>query len=81
MPNLVTDVPIQNQLTEIKQKQDAILLITKQHLEMYSRQITQTNEMNSHLVELQRRSYQSQMIVMTIAVMIAIGAAAYILLA
>ena len=81
MPNLVTEVPIQNQLTEIKQKQDAILLITKQHLEMYSRQITQTNEMNSHLVELQRRSYQSQMIVMTIAVMIAIGAAAYILLA
>ena len=81
MPNLVTDVPIQNQLTEIKQKQDAILLITKQHLEMYSRQITQTNEMNSHLVELQRRSYQSQLIVMTIAVMIAIGAAAYILLA
>ena len=81
MSNLITDVPIQNQLTEIKQKQDAILLITKQHLEMYSRQITQTNEMNSHLVELQRRSYQSQMIVMTIAVMIAIGAAAYILLA
>ena len=81
MPNLITDVPIQNQLTEIKQKQDAILLITKQHLEMYSRQLTQTNEMNNHLVELQRRSYQSQMIVMTIAVMIAIGAAAYILLA
>ena len=81
MPNLITEVPIQTQLTEIKQKQDAILLITKQHLEMYSRQITQTNEMNNHLVELQRRSYQSQMIVMTIAVMIAIGAAAYILLA
>ena len=80
MPNLLTEVSIQTQLTEIKQKQDAILLITKQHLEMYSRQITQTNEMNNHLVELQRRSYQSQMIVMTIAVMIAIGAAAYILL-
>ena len=81
MSNLISDVPIQNQLTEIKQKQDAILLITKQHLEMYSRQITQTNEMNNHLVELQKRSYQSQLIVMTIAVMIAFGAAMYLLLA
>jgi hypothetical protein len=81
MSNLISEAPIQNQLTEIKQKQDAILLITKQHLEMYSRQITQTNEMNNHLVELQKRSYQSQLIVMTIAVMIAAGAAVYILLA
>ena len=80
MTNPSSDLPIQNQLTEIKQKQDAILLITKQHLEMYSRQISQTNEMNSHLVELQKRSYQSQLIVMTIAVMIALGAAMYILL-
>lgn len=81
MSNLTTDVPIQTQLNEIKQKQEAILLITKSHLEMYSRQITQTNEMNNHLVELQKRSYQSQMIVMTIAVMITLGAAMYILLA
>ena len=81
MPNLISEAPIQNQLNEIKQKQDAILLITKQHLEMYSRQITQTNEMNSHLVELQKRSYQTQLIVMTISVMIAAGAAFYILLA
>ena len=81
MPNITSDVPIQTQLNEIKQKQEAILLITKSHLEMYSRQITQTNEMNNHLVELQKRSYQSQMIVMTIAVMIALGAAMYILLA
>ena len=81
MPNLTTDVPVQLQLTEIKQKQDAILLITKQHLEMYARQIAQTNEMNNNLVELQKRSYQSQLIVMTIAVMISFGAAMYLLLA
>lgn len=80
MPNLTSDVPLQLQLTEIKQKQDAILLITKQHLEMYSQQLSQTNEMNNHLVELQKRSYQSQRIVMTIAVMIAFGAAMYLLL-
>jgi hypothetical protein len=80
MSNLISDVPIQTQLHEIKQKQEAILLITKSHLEMYSRQITLTNEMNNNLVELQKRSYQSQMIVMTIAVMIALGAAMYILL-
>ena len=81
MSNSSSDIPIQTQLNEIKQKQEAILLITKSHLEMYSRQITQSNEMNNHLVELQKRSYQSQMIVMTIAVMIALGAAMYIILA
>ena len=72
---------IQTQLKEIQLKQEALLLLARQHLELYSSQLKQTNEMNAHMVELQKRSYQSQMIVMTIAVMIAIGAAAYILLA
>lgn len=69
---------IQTQLTQIQHKQDALLLLTKQHLEMYSSQLNQTNEMNNQLVELQKRSYQSQKIVMTIAVMLAIGAVIFI---
>jgi hypothetical protein len=69
---------IQTQLTQIQQKQDALLLLTKQHLEMYSTQLNQTNQMNSQLVELQKRSYQSQMIVMTIAAMLAFGAVMFI---
>lgn len=81
MQDLIKSDVVLNQLTEIKKRQDAILLITKQHLEMYSQQISQTNEMNSNLVELQKRSYQSQLIVMTIAVMIAFGSAMYLLLA
>lgn len=81
MSNPITDASIHSQLNEIKQKQEAILLITKQHLEMYSRQIAQTNEMNNHLVELQKRSYQSQVIVMAIAVMLSLGAALFIFMA
>lgn len=79
MSNQNDSSTIQTQLTQIQQKQDALLLLTKQHLEMYSTQLKQTNEMNSQLVELQKRSYQSQVIVMTIAVMLAFGAAMYIL--
>jgi hypothetical protein len=69
---------IQTQLKEIQLKQEALLLLARQHLELYSNQLQQSNEMNAHMVELQKRSYQSQMIVMTIAVMIAFGAAMYI---
>lgn len=79
MSNQNDSSTIQTQLTQIQQKQDALLLLAKQHLEMYSTQLKQTNEMNSQLVELQKRSYQSQVIVMTIAVMLAFGAAMYIL--
>lgn len=72
---------LQTQLTQIQHKQDALLILTKQHLEMYANQIKLTNEMNNNMVELQKRGYQSQMIVMTIAVMLAFGAALYIFLA
>jgi len=80
MSNQPENQDIQTQLIQIQHKQDALLLLVKQHLEMYATQLKQTNEMNSNLLELQKRGYQSQMIVMTIAVMIAIGSVLYLLL-
>lgn len=75
-----SDDSLQEQLSAIKHQQDALMLIARQHLELYSQQLAKTNELNNYLLELQKRSYQSQIIVMSIATLVAVATALFIIL-
>ncbi len=69
----LTPLTPQQQLDLILRNQEQLLTLSKKHIELYTQQMSKSDELNQQLLALQQAGYQSQKIALTFAVAITLA--------
>ena len=67
-------------LEEIRVNIQVLLNTTRKHLELYAKQLAETDQLNKQLVELQQKTFQVQKLTMAFTIFAVFGVAAFILI-
>lgn len=75
--NTPTNAEIKQILDEIKANQHTLMNTSRKHLELYAQQIAKTDELNNMAFELQKKTMETQRMVMIVVVVIICGLILY----